>query len=197
MPTLTITFEYTEKALKKKVSFCFKHSNNWKEVSYPYFPASSFASSSFTTLWSSRSLLFPHNTMSGFSQYACICSWPNSNNINRGHNLLSHMKLTKNTTTFQGTRSPSGKWLFERQKTVRSLAPHRTSAIALRSQRTGGHPLSRTQWKSQGSRSLTKLAWSCVFVTLGVMLTKHLQWAARKEYTSLSWRMMASGNSSV
>ena len=58
---------------------------------HPYFSASSRASSSFTALWSSRSLLFPHSTISGFSQYACICSWPKareswlyvSHNVNR------------------------------------------------------------------------------------------------------------------
>lgn len=105
------------KSITKSISFCLKHSNNWKKVTYPYFSASSLASSSFTILWSSRSLLFPHNTMSGFSQYACICSWPNSNNANTGHHLLSHTKLMKNTTTFRRTLSPSGKQLSEKQKT--------------------------------------------------------------------------------
>lgn len=85
MLILMITFQFTE-----NISFCSKHSNNWKKVTYPYFSASSLASSSFTILWSSRSLLFPHNTMSGFSQYACICSWPGSTNMKRGHKSVPH-----------------------------------------------------------------------------------------------------------
>lgn len=43
---------------------------------YPYFSASSRASSSLTALWSVRSHLLPHRMMSGFSQYAWICNWP-------------------------------------------------------------------------------------------------------------------------
>lgn len=49
-------------------------------LSHPYLEASSRASSSLTNRWSSRSHLFPHSTMSGFSQYACICSWPANKN---------------------------------------------------------------------------------------------------------------------
>ena len=41
---------------------------------YPYFEAISLALSSSITLSSSRSALFPHSTMSGFSQYACVCN---------------------------------------------------------------------------------------------------------------------------
>lgn len=47
-----------------------------KTETYPYFSASSRASSSLTALWSDRSHLLPHRTMSGFSQYAWICNWP-------------------------------------------------------------------------------------------------------------------------
>lgn len=149
MLILTITFQYTEKSLTENISFCSKHSNTWNKVTYPYFSASSLASSSFTILWSSRSLLFPHNTMSGFSQYACICSWPGSTNRKRGHNSLPHT-APRNTPTNQ----------------ARSLLSHSTSALALRSQRTGGLPLSHTQGKTQGNRSLAKLAQKLVYLQL-------------------------------
>lgn len=103
------------KGITESISLCVKHSNNWKEVTYPYFSASSLASSSFTILWSSRSLLFPHNTMSGFSQYACICSWPNRNNMNRSHDLLSHTALQE-YYCFRKHNDFHVKWLSERER---------------------------------------------------------------------------------
>ncbi len=64
--------------------------------SYPYFSASSRAFSVVTTArWSSRSDLFPHKTTSGFSQYACVCSWPARDITAIHHYILLFEKLFK------------------------------------------------------------------------------------------------------
>lgn len=144
------------KGITESISLCFKHSNNWKEVTYPYFSASSLASSSFTILWSSRSLLFPHNTMSGFSQYACICSWPNRNNTNRSHDLLSHTALQE-YYCFRRHNNFKVKWLSERETIALSVLSQDFCSCT---EEAGNRwtPLSHTQWTNWGSRSLWRLA---------------------------------------
>ena len=84
--------------------------------SYPYLSAISCTLSSSITLWSSRSDLLPHNTMSGLEQYACVCS------------CTSQLRMFKNDCSFVRSKSKR-KPIASRKKAVVKLRNLQQSEI--------------------------------------------------------------------
>lgn len=68
---ISITF-----TLHSVTQSAFNMWRNWQTMPHPYLSARSLACLAWTSLTSRRSALVPTNTMSGLSQYALACSWP-------------------------------------------------------------------------------------------------------------------------